>query len=337
MTAVASLCERLTPVVAISKDDYSLVSTNAAAAALLCLDADALPLPSEAFVEAGDVDRFSRAVDERPSEIRLRLLCGATTRVCVLHFDPTQTDPRVLTIEDITQSLTQSKMANLGALLAGAAHDISTPLGAIKANTELTQKLVGRLQKKLPEDDSKVARSVRALDTATTTSLLACERIMGIVGALRAYLQHGESGRGDVDVHEVLDGALLLCSHAFKNRIEVTKDYAALETIVGNAAELSQVFMNLLINAAQAIGDSGAIAVRTRLAEDSVVIDVGDDGSGIAAADLARIFDVGFTTKGAGTGVGLSIARRIARDHGGSIGATSTPGEGSTFTVTLPR
>jgi signal transduction histidine kinase len=240
--------------------------------------------------------------------------------------------------ETQAQLIQQGKMAALGTLVAGVAHDINTPLGSIKANTELTDKLLQRLQKKLPEGDAKLERAISALNDAVRTSLLACERIGGIVGSLRNFARIDESELKDADLHQGLDSSLVLCRHLFKNRIEVKKHYGELPQLRCNPGELNQVFMNLLTNAAQAIADRGTITVTTTANRDHVSVIIEDTGPGIEQSHLDRIFDPGFTTKGVGvgTGLGLSIAHRIVTDHGGRIRAESNPGEGAKFTITLP-
>jgi signal transduction histidine kinase len=241
------------------------------------------------------------------------------------------------------QLVQQGKMAALGSLVAGVAHEINTPLGSIRANAELADKLVDRLRGKAGVDPEKLERNFAALAEATNTVTVASDRIGDIVGSLRSFARLDESEIKRVDLHEGLDSALQLAGHMLESRVTLERDYGELPPIECRPGELNQAFMNLLTNAVQAItvqGDSveGTVRVRTRLRGDEVHMAIEDDGSGIAPEQQGRLFDPGYTTKGVGvgTGLGLSIAYRIVASHGGRIDVRSEPGQGSTFTVVLP-
>lgn len=360
------------PICVATKSTYHLVLFNRAAASFFgrpdleydlddeLMSARADGLPPDAIFLGNDQPTFQRAVDtvaadrDPPQDLRVRMQRGdGAERICALHFHRnTSSDTCIFTMRDVTelvraqeelratqaQLIQQGKMAALGVLVAGVAHDINTPLGSIKANIELTKKLVERLATKLPVDDPKIVRLSSALDDAVKTSMLACERIGGIVGSLRNFARPDASELEEVDLHAGLDSSLLLCGHLFKNRVDVAKHYGELPLVRCNRGEINQVFMNLLTNAAQAIGDAGTITVTTAAEGHEVRVTIRDDGAGIEAEHLDRIFEPGFTTKsvGAGTGIGLSIAHRIVSGLGGRISADSTPGEGASFTVTLP-
>jgi signal transduction histidine kinase len=132
----------------------------------------------------------------------------------------------------------------------------------------------------------------------------------------------------------------MLIAHLTKGRITVTREYGRLPLVDCHPNQLNQVFLNLLVNASQAIAGDGEVVIRTRLGDGAreVVVEIIDDGSGIPPEHLSRIFDPGFTTKGVGvgTGLGLSICYRIVQEHGGRIEVESTPGHGSTFRVMVP-
>ena len=142
----------------------------------------------------------------------------------------------------------------------------------------------------------------------------------------------------DVDIHEGLESTLTLIHNQLKDRVAVHKDYGDVPLVRCHPSRLNQVYMNLLVNASQAIEGKGEIHLKTYTSEGSVVVEVTDSGVGIPTGNLDRVFDPGFTTKGVkvGTGLGLSIVRRIVDEHNGKIELESKIGEGATFRLFLP-
>ncbi len=238
------------------------------------------------------------------------------------------------------------KMAELGNLVAGIAHEMNTPLASISSNTDTIalalQKLGGLTASEFPDDASPSRRSFEdALSIAgesLRTSRLACDRILKLVGGLRAFARHDELRMQKVNVQEGLESTLALVAHELKGRIRVVKEYGDLPEIECYPDQLNQVFMNILVNAAQAIEGPGEIRIRTWRDLETIRISISDSGRGIPADLAAKIFDSGFTTKkvGEGTGLGLSISTRIVHAHGGRIELESRAGRGSTFTIVLP-
>jgi signal transduction histidine kinase len=243
--------------------------------------------------------------------------------------------------EEARAQLSQNeKMASLGLLIAGLAHEINTPLGAIHSNNDIVARSAEKLKHSLPGGgplDPATARVVGVLEEACRNSAMATDRLIGIVSSLKNFARVDESERKRVDVHEGIDSTLVLVQHQFKNRIDVLKDYGELPQVECFPNRLNQVFMNLLVNAGQAIRERGTIRIRTRQVGDAVQVDIADTGVGIPAENLPKIFDPGFTTKGVGigTGLGLSISYRIIQEHRGTIDVHSGP-EGTTFTIRLP-
>lgn len=237
-----------------------------------------------------------------------------------------------------------ARFATLGMLVAGFAHEVNTPLGALASNHDTVKRALGKLQEILadevvdPSELDEVRRIVRVLTGVMRTNDLAVERVLELVGSLRTFGRPDRADVDRVDVHEGLDTAITLLRHQWKDRIDIRRDYAELPRIECYPQQLNQLFMNLLLNAIQAIDGPGAVTARTRAEERGVRVEVEDTGSGIAPENLERIFEPGFTTKGArvGMGLGLLMARQIVDRHGGSIHVRSTPGEGSTFSVRLP-
>ncbi len=238
----------------------------------------------------------------------------------------------------------QAKLASLGQLVAGVAHEINTPLGAVVSNNDLFLRCFARLRAHVEElglvADPIVARDLRAVEELGEVTRTACARITGIVRELRTFARLDEADRKSVDLHEGLESTLVLINHLIKGRIEIRREYARLPPVECHPNQLNQVFMNLLVNACQAIDGEGTITLTSWSEPDApwVHISVADTGSGIAPENLARIFDPGFTTKGAGvgTGLGLAICYQIVEAHGGHITVESERGKGTTFTVTLP-
>ena len=250
-------------------------------------------------------------------------------------------------LRDAQQQLVLSeKMASLGSLVAGVAHEINNPVGAMASAADTSRRSVEILARVLEDAaDLESLRSNQRLRTALDVlrsnneiTSTASNRITAIVQSLKNFARLDESEFQEADVHEGLDSTLTLLHHETKRRIEVVKEYGDLPRIQCYPNQLNQVFMNLLSNSVHAIDAEGRITVRTRRQQDHVVVEIEDTGRGIAEKDLSKIFDPGFTTKGVGvgTGLGLSITYSIVRKHGGRIEARSELGKGTTMTITLP-
>jgi signal transduction histidine kinase len=230
------------------------------------------------------------------------------------------------------------RLASLGLVAAGVAHDVATPLTFLLSNLEFAQEALAALP---PQGDGfhpLLARARTALDDAEEGARL----VRVLVGDLRS-LSRDDGAHRPVDVRTVLDSALHLVRPTILARARLVEACAPVPPVVGSASRLGQVFMNLLLNAAQALPaertEGSEIRVATRVDGDGqVVVEIRDTGSGIEASVLARIFDVFFTTKpeGVGTGLGLAVSRQIVEEAGGRIEVESTAGAGSTFSVILP-
>ncbi len=239
------------------------------------------------------------------------------------------------------QLLRSEKMASLGMLVAGIAHEINTPLGAINANTDMVARCLEKLRKVLdaPAQDSKEKeKTLDVLDSVISVSSSACKRITGIVKTLRNFARLDEDDYKKVDLHEGLDSTLSLTAHLSRDRIRVIKKYGSIPPLRCYANQLNQVFMNILVNSCQAIEGDGTITIETGVDDNEIFIRFSDSGIGIPPEHIDKIFDPGFTTKGVGvgTGLGLSISYRIVDEHGGRIEVESEQGKGAVFTVYLP-
>jgi signal transduction histidine kinase/nitroreductase len=234
-----------------------------------------------------------------------------------------------------------AKMAALGQLVAGVAHEINTPLAAVVNNNEVFLRVFARLHGALDVQTlgETAQRDLRAVEELLVVTRAACERITGIVRTLRTFARLDEADVKAVDLHEGIESTLVLVAHLLKGGITVERRYGELPRVECHPNQVNQVFMNLLVNACQAMGDTGKLTITTRTLDgDMVEVRIADSGHGIPAEKLARIFDPGFTTKGAhlGTGLGLSIVYQIVEGHGGEIVVESEAGHGAEFIVRLP-
>lgn len=237
-----------------------------------------------------------------------------------------------------------TRLATLGSLVAGIAHELDTPLGSLSSSHDTLRRAMGRLQEILadervdPSELEDVRRIVRALDGVMDASGLAVDRMVGLVGSLRTFGRPDGATRDLVDVHRALDDTVTLVRHRLGDRIAVETSYGDLPRIECFPAELNQAFMNLLLNATQAIEGSGRISLRTSAGDGEVEVEIRDDGSGIPEEDLERIFEPGFSTRGSrvGMGLGLLITQQVVDRHGGRIEVESEVGVGTSFTLRLP-
>ncbi len=242
-----------------------------------------------------------------------------------------------------SRMLTVEKMASLGNLVAGVAHELNTPVGAVLSSADTLRRGLDRLQSTLAEIPNPPARVGRVLGVLRDNQRVIEEggaRVGEIVGTLRVFARLDQAVRQKADLHEGLETTLKLMGHRLQG-VEVVREFGDLVPIDCHPHELNQVFMNLLVNAAQAIAedpDAGTLHLRTGRTEDSVWLQVQDDGPGIEEHVRPHIFDPGFTTRGVGVGLGLglSICFSIVEDHGGRIEAEGRPGLGARFRVTLP-
>jgi PAS domain S-box-containing protein len=239
---------------------------------------------------------------------------------------------RLIVMDDVTQRvqleeqlLQTEKLTSLGLLAAGVAHEVNTPLAVISNYTQM-------LARQLPSEDPKS----RIIDKIVKQTFRASE----IVNNLLNFSRTGAAELNEVNLNSVIDETLSLVAHPFKTaRVTVMKSLdAALPAVLGSPNRLQQVFLNLFINARDAMPQGGMLEVRTWAHNGSVEVEVTDTGVGIPRELLARIFDPFFTTKatGRGTGLGLSVSYGIIKEHAGTIDVRSTPGKGTSFHLEFP-
>ena len=247
--------------------------------------------------------------------------------------------------ETQTQLVQSEKMASLGLLVAGIAHEINTPIGAVNSMHDTLVRSTRKLKEILKSEFSEQYRQsqnlqsiLRIVDDANKVIESGTDRVTNIVRRLRSFARLDEAELKKTDIHEGLEDTLTIIHHEIKHKSVVIKDYGDIPPIPCYPGPLNQVFLNLLINASQAIEDKGEIRIATYSDGNNVKIEIQDNGTGISPEHLKRIFDPGFTTKGVGvgTGLGLSICYQIIQDHRGAIKAESEFGKGTKFTITLP-
>jgi two-component system NtrC family sensor kinase len=257
------------------------------------------------------------------------------------------------------QLLQQEKMASIGQLAAGVAHEINNPIGFIKSNLGTLGKYVERLREFIETQGEAVGASAPAeiaevvvearrklkvdhvladLPKLIAESSEGTERVRIIVQNLKSFSRVEEAERQRVDLNLCIESAITISWNELKYKATLVRDFGDLPPVTCFPQQLNQVFLNLLVNAAHAIESRGEIAVRSWREGGIACVAIADTGSGIPAEFRNRIFEPFFTTKkvGKGTGLGLSISYEIVAQHGGTIEVESEPGRGATFTVRLP-
>ena len=237
------------------------------------------------------------------------------------------------------QLLQTEKMASLGQLVAGVAHEINNPVSFIVGNIDPLRRRLETLRTLAAQHaDTRLATTIDRIDRSFDIIARGAERTAGIVNDLRTFSRVGESMPRPTDLHEGIEIGLRLLQPRLTDRVRVHRDYGAVPPVEVAGGQLNQVFMNVLANACDAIDGPGNIWIHTACDGDRVTITIRDDGCGISTEHTGRIFDPFFTTKapGKGTGLGLAISHGIVTNHGGTIRVGSAPGRGTEFTIALP-
>ena len=249
----------------------------------------------------------------------------------------------------------QEKLSTIGQLSAGVLHEISSPLTYISSNIDLLAEdfkhikeyfhTVSKAVSKNAESDIKKLREELDLDfimenveESLAESKQGTIRIMKIATGLRNFSRKDKDERCSTDINQCIDEALIFAGNELKHKADVEKSYGELDPLEGSPLQLSQVFINFLVNAAHAIEKWGVISISTRQENNSIIITITDTGSGITKENQQKIFEPFFTTKeaGKGTGLGMSIASEIIKKHHGELSLESEVGKGTTFTIELP-
>lgn len=236
------------------------------------------------------------------------------------------------------QLMVSDCMASMGTLAAGVAHEINNPLASVMANVNLAAATVNALL-----DQNGTSRELTEVKEELQDAREAVERIRNIIRDLKIFSRPQVTDQGPIDVEKVMESTLRMAWNEVRHRARLVKDYGLTPKVAGSDSRIGQVFLNLIINAAQSIPEgqweTNKITVKTSTDDSgSALIEVIDTGSGMSPDALAHIFQPFFTTKpvGVGTGLGLSICHRIVNDLGGSISVESEVGKGTRFQVRLP-
>lgn len=229
------------------------------------------------------------------------------------------------------QLINSEKMASLGQLVAGVAHEINTPLGSINANNDILNKMISKLEQS--PDNKMLLENIQNINKIDKEAI---KRISGIVKSLKRFVRLDESDLQSADINNEIDLTLELIKHETKNKIEVVKNYGNIPQVKCYPNMLNQVFMNILVNACQSIKDKGTITISTELVDKMLVVKIKDTGSGIDDKIKDKMFSVGATTKKIGTGLGLAISQKIVEKHKGKISFESEKGKGTEFKIEIP-
>ena len=223
--------------------------------------------------------------------------------------------------------INSEKMASLGQLVAGVAHEINTPVASIKSNNEIATKLITKIQ------DDNISELLKEINTIDKEAI---ERINRLVVSLRKFVRLDEADLQEADINNEIDLTLDLIRHETKNRITIVKNYGNIPPIKCYPNMLNQVFMNILVNATHAIDGEGIITIDTNFENENLIVKIKDTGCGIKEPE--KIFFAGYTTKGVGvgTGLGLAISQKIIEKHKGKIEVKTKLNEGSEFIITIP-
>jgi len=278
-----------------------------------------------------------------------------------------------------SQVIHTTKLASLGQMVAGVAHELNTPLGFVKSNVEVVGDLFDDYRKQVKDYDNAVQYCLQPVELMVGADKSSLDKLMkhvedarrklfeartvvvksplveeakellndsrdgitqltSLVQNLKGFTRLDRDGMDAMDVNEGVESALTIARHQLRDRIQIVRNLGEVPKVKCMPSQINQVFLNLITNAAQAMGEEGRLTVSSRAGKDNVEISFTDTGSGIPDDVLPKIFDPFFTTKapGEGTGLGLSIVHKIVKSHGGSIKVRTTPGKGTEFTVALP-
>ena len=239
-----------------------------------------------------------------------------------------------------SSQLTQAdKLAAIGTLSAGVIHEINNPLFVIQGSHSILKNKIAEIQQIVRNGSPAETKTLFGeIENSLNRCVECAGRIAKIVKDIRVFSRSDKGQNTIEDVNNILDGIIGIAWNTIKNKAELQKSYGELPKIPCYSQPLGQVFLNLLVNASQAITGKGVISVKTHLSGGRVLVEISDTGSGISEEVRSRIFEPFFTTKDAdtGTGLGLSISADIIKKHSGTIEVQSQVGRGTTFTISLP-
>jgi two-component system, NtrC family, sensor kinase len=312
---------------------------------------------SEGFA-VGGIDYITKPI--RQAEVTARVNTHLKTRKLISELKTT-----VKELEATQLHLIRSeKLVALGQLASGIAHEINNPIGYVLSNVNTLSDYIRTIKKQLghfqnyynltenkgsPTDKVQAAQSITEnsedvsyilsdINELISESTSGMNRVVDIVTGLSSFARADNNKEEEADINFCIKSTLKVINNKIKDHCQLKEQYGNLPLTYCYPDKLNQVFLNLLVNASHAIEEKGIITIETYQTNSNIVIKISDTGSGIKPEDLNQIFNPFFTTKpiGKGTGLGLSISYGIINDHHGNIEVASTPGKGTTFTITLP-
>lgn len=279
-----------------------------------------------------EVQAIDRDLVTSPEPSRIQITVERDTR-------DAQIDELEARVQERTAQLVQAeKMSALGSLVAGLAHELNNPAGALTSAMDVLHRGVRKLNELTDENDRQINRIINVIKNSTQGAQLASGRIARVVKNLRNFARLDEADYQRVNVHEGLDSTIELLLNELEGRISIVKNYGDIPDIYCYPAELNQLFMNLLTNAIEAIEGRGIITINSNIQQSNVVIEITDTGRGMPPDVVTRIFEPGYKAGRVkvGTGLGLSISANIVEKHKGQIAVNSAVGEGTTFSIRIP-
>lgn len=287
-----------------------------------------------------------KAIQQEREQARLEKAYSQTLEVKVKERTQELENTLIQLKETQNQLILNEKMASLGKLVAGVAHEVNTPLGAASSTVDVSTRGIKKISelidnsKSLDElkNNKQFQKIIGLIDNNHQVTAAALERISRMVKTLKSFSGLDEAEFQSVDIHEGLDSTITLIKHEMGDSLTLVKEYGELPQILGSPSELNQVFMTLLMNAVEAIKDEGTVTIRTFADDSNIYIKISDTGKGIPAEDLKTLFDFNFSTKSSrvAVGTGLFNAYNFIRKHNGGIKVESDVGTGTEFLITLP-
>ena len=317
---------------------------------MLPIQAEANELLANAYKQTGD---FERAFDALTEHLKLKetIMQGEADRAVKrlqvkVDLDAAKKDAEIYRLKYVeletmqTQLLESERMAVIGTLTAGLAHEMNSPLGVVKSGLDTTRRALTRLDESLPPNRDRVVETSRqALLTTEASARTAVVRLEGLVDSLRRFTRLDESEYQLLDLADGLDATIAVLSTTLADGIRIERDFESIPLIRGWPGSLNQAFLTLMKNAAEALGSSGTIRVMTRRQPtDEVAVRIADNGPGIPAEVRDRLFDLELSRDGprARFRVGLATVRSVVQRHHGRIDVTSAPGQGTEFCLYFP-
>jgi len=249
-------------------------------------------------------------------------------------------------LKDAQAQLVQSeKMASLGRLVAGVAHEFNNPIGAIQSSNSTLKTGIEKLESHLQtkdesiQSDEKLSKIVVAINNLQGVIEMGTHRVANIVKRMKSFARLDEAELQKADLHEIIENTIAMVAHDYKPGVKIIRRFGDIPQLICYPAKLSQLCLQIIGNANKAVKDNGEITLITSEAGDSIILQVRDNGVGISSNILTKVFDPGFTAWGVGVGVGLGLAisYSIVKEHDGDISIVSQPGDGTTVTVKIPK